>query len=451
MRYTGLLSSAPAKFVVFDIVAQDAHGEPVRDLQPGDIRITDDEQAQQVVYCRADRGRPETPRPTVVVLDLSYAPVKSAAWNEVVRSLRQFETSAPLYFYVVTARGAMLPIHRLPETDVASSAAELPWLERALPPLESTLALEPLRGKSGMIGAADYTDLARHLAAFPGRHSLICVGCLLAALSDWEPNPNPVATARAGELRRLIDAFLAARVAVYPVGGKPVSGLIGGLQSSPVLLPGRIGAMANLTGGRTYTFGQIEEAIAQALRDADSTYRIAYLPGAANWDGKLHKITVKSVRGGVHLLAPDCYFAGRLEDSMPHGAAFPDIAVTSPYEQTDIGVSISTAKLPDVAARFEIRLDAGDLLLLHHNGRYSGSVTLELVCYMRDGRKRASGDPASIKLDLSEQDYPKAMHGGLRFPVEIPPGETPLKVRAVAHDEYSGAWGTATFVVSEDH
>ena len=90
--------SAPAKFVVFDIVAQDAHGEPVRDLQPGDIRITDDEQAQQVVYCRADRGRPETPRPTVVVLDLSYAPVKSAAWNEVVRSLRQFETSAPLYF-----------------------------------------------------------------------------------------------------------------------------------------------------------------------------------------------------------------------------------------------------------------------------------------------------------------------------------------------------------------
>ncbi len=148
--------SAPAKFVTLDVVAEDADGEPVRDLQASEIRITDDGKAQQVVYCRADRRLPETPRPIVVVLDLSYAPVKSGAWNEAVHSLRKFETSESLYLYVVTGRGAMLPIHRLPETDVASSVAKASWVETTLPPLGATLALESLRGKSEMIGAADY-------------------------------------------------------------------------------------------------------------------------------------------------------------------------------------------------------------------------------------------------------------------------------------------------------
>ncbi len=290
------------------------------------------------------------------------------------------------------------------------------------------------------------------MAAFPGRKTLVCLGCLFTSASDYRPTPDPLAAIRAGELRRLADAFLEARVAVYPVGGKPVSGSIGGLQESPVLFSGRIGAMANLTGGRTFTFGQIEEAITQAARDGGSAYRIAYLPRAANWNGQLHKIAVKSARGGVHLLAPDCYFAGGLQDSMsPQGPAFPDVAITSPYEQTDIGVSIATAQQQDGAARFEIRVDAGDLLLVSHNGRYSGSVTLAIVCYMQDGRKRACGEPALIKLDLSEQDYAKAMHGGLRFPFEAPAGEAPLKVRAVVHDEYSRTWGTATLVIGEDH
>jgi len=450
----GALAQSPPKFVAFDIVAEDARGDAVSGLQQSEIRLSDDRKAQTVVYCHSNQRHPDEPRPTVVVFNLAYAGAKSFAWNEAVRAMRQFETSGSLYFYVVTGSGAMLPVHELPAPDAESLPANRPWMEQSLKALEATLPLEPLQqDRTAMITVASYLQLAARMAVFPGRKNLICIGCLFAKSRDWEASPDAAHMARSVELSQLTDALLEARVAVHIVGGKPVSGRIGAGGGPGVGFPGGwptllddIGAFAAVTGGRAYGFGQVADAIEQAVRDGKSSYRFAYLPLAGNWDAKRHKITIASGRRGVRLLAPGWYIAER-QEGLP---AIPQFAITSPFEQTDIGVSVSAAKKLDNALRIEIRVDAADLLLLPRNGRYSGSVMMQAICRTPDERRRACTEPAEVKLDLSPQEYHTAMRGGLRFPLDVPAREASSRIRAVVHDENSGLSGTATVAVNEE-
>jgi hypothetical protein len=380
-----------------------------------------------------------------VVFNLSYAAVKSPEWNEAVRTLRQLETTGYLYFYVLTHQGAMLPIHGLPERNAAPAPKNTPWVDRSLLPFEARLSLESPQGRSGLSDLSPYLELAARMALFPGRKSLVCIGCLFAKGSDWERGPSL--------LSELSDALLEARVAVYPVGGRPPSGRIGdgnadggAMPGGPFVAPEQIGAFADITGGRTYASGEIHEGIAGAIADGKSTCRIAYLPPPQGWDGKRHKIAISPTRGKLQLLAPRWYLAGRLEDvAAEQRPPIPDSAIASPFEQSSLTVSVSAPKKLDKALRLEIHLDAAGLLLVPRNGRYAGSVALQVLCYTSAERPVACTEPMLVKLDLNQQEHAAALRGGLRFPLDIPMAATPSRMRVVACDEYTRACGTATF------
>ena len=145
----------------------------------------------------------------------------------------------------------------------------------------------------------------------------------------------------------------------------------------------QIDALAGVTGGRAYAHGEIEKAITQAVSDSHSSYRVAYLPPAENWDGKRHRITVVSTRKDIRILAPTWYFADLLEDVVREWKPpIPDVAITSPFDQSDIGVSVSSPEKTANAIRIRIRVDAADLMLLPRNGRYSrASLALQALCY----------------------------------------------------------------------
>ncbi len=421
-------------FVTFDISAPPG-------LQAGDLRLLDNRQPEPVLYFRPN----PQPAVTVVVFDLSYAGVKSVEWNEAVRTLRQFETTGYLYFYVLTNQGALLPVHGLPERDAASPAANTPWVDQTLPPFEAPLSLESPQERSRMSDPAPFRELADRLAAFPCRKNIVCIGCLFAKSSDWDRAPSP--------LSELSDALLDARVAVYTVGGRPPSGRIGDGNAEGGRMPGgpfvsaeQIGAVADITGGRAYTSGEIHDCIAQAVADSKSTYRLAYLPPPQNWDGKRHKITLTATRGKVPLLAPRWYFAGRFEDvAREQSPPIPDAAIASPFEQSDLAVSVSAPQRQDKRLRLETHVDAAGLLLLPRNGRYAGSLAFQAVCYTSAETPIACTEPMLVKLDLSPQEHAAALRGGLRFPLDIPMTATPSRMRVVACDEYTRACGTATF------
>jgi len=429
-------------FASLDIVAEDARGNPVRDLQAAEIRLFDDKQLRPVVYCHPNQQHQGRPPVTVVVFDLSFARVKSDPWNEMIRSLRQAEISDYLYLYVVTARGLM-PVHRIPEADRESPPMNAPWVERLGGAIESTLTSEQSADR-GTISLSSYFQMASQMSAFPGRKSLVCIGCLWTELKNWDRTSDPASAARAIELHQLSAAFAQARVAVYPIGGAPASGATGDINANRMLLPDQIGALADLTGGRTYTFGQVHEAIEQALRDEASSYRVTYLSKTEKQDGKRHRIKLQCFRSGVRLLAPAWYFADPTDAiAQKKRQAIPDMAITGAFAQTDIGVSVSHSKNVDGGMQAEIRVDAHDVLFLRSNGRYSGNLALEAICMTPDGRRRACTELKRVNLDLSESEYTAALTGGLRFPVETPDSGAVSRILFVVLDENSGALGTA--------
>lgn len=436
------ISGARAQFVTFDIVAEGSRHEAVTDLRANEIQILDERRSQTPVFFHSNQQRPGSPRATVVVFDLSYYRLQGIAWNETVETMRRFEMSGFLYFYVVTARGALLPVHGLPAADADAAPANQPWIDLNLPPLEKALPLEPIGGTSGMIGVSPYLELSMRLMAFPGRKSLVCIGCLLAAAADWQGGADPARMERAAGLRQLSDAFREARVGVYVVGGQAASGIVG----TPLTLPKPVAGFAEATGGRVYTYGQAADAIEQAVRDGQSSYRVAYLPPVENWDGRQHKISVASLRRGVRLLAPGRYIADRVERE----PAVPDAAVTSPFDQTDIGVSVASETKLEKTLRIEVRVDAADLLLARRNDRRRGAIVMQAICYTADARRRACTQPAEARLDLDKQQYAVAMRGGLRLPFELQADAASGRIRIVVHDENSGLTGSVTVPAREE-
>src|SRR6202167_5608979 len=118
---------ASAKLVTLDVAAVGAHGQAIPDLRSGEIKIFDNQKAQSIVYWRSNERRPDIPHVTVVLFSLENAGIKSAAWNEAVNAMRRFEASDYLYFYAVTDRGVLLPIHALPKPDADSPSENVPW------------------------------------------------------------------------------------------------------------------------------------------------------------------------------------------------------------------------------------------------------------------------------------------------------------------------------------
>jgi VWFA-related protein len=458
--------SAPAKLVTLDI-AVGAHGQAIPDLRRSEIEIFDNKKAQSIVYWRSNERLPDTPHVTVVLFSLENAGIKSAAWKEAVNAMRRFEASDYLYFYAVTDRGVLLPIHALPKPDSDSPPENVAWMDQRMPQFESANNLQqppwdmdysPHNGASltyAQHATLNYAqDIATGLAAFPGRKNLICIGCLLFKASDWQASsPETPHAALATELRQLGGAFQQARVAVYPVG-EPRRGYLASQvgESLDLIRIDQIDAFARVTGGRAYAHGEIEQAITQAVDDGRSSYRIGYLPPADNWDGKTHQIKIVSTRAGVRALAPSWYFADLLEDVVREWKPpIPDFIITSPFDQPDIAVSVSQQEKAANTVRIRARVDAADLLLLPHDSRYSGSLTLQALCYTPEGRRLACTEPLHFKLDLSQRERETAMRGGLWFPLSLAAGEVSTKIRVVVYDTISGAAGSTTFLIQETH
>jgi hypothetical protein len=65
----------------------------------------------------------------------------------------------------------------------------------------------------------------------------------------------------------------------------------------------------SLTGGVTLTSDNTDAAISQALSDSRVNYSVTYRLASRNWDGKFHKVRLKSRRRGVRLRSINGYYA----------------------------------------------------------------------------------------------------------------------------------------------
>jgi hypothetical protein len=94
-----------------------------------------------------------------------------------------------------------------------------------------------------------------------------------------------------------------------------------------------------------------------------------------------------------------------------------------------------------------IFLDAADVALLKEGTRYKANVATALVEFGSHGQRTISrGEP--LNLDMSEEDYAKALKAGIQIKWQAKIDPSTQQVRVIALDRVSNLVGSVTMPVN---
>jgi VWFA-related protein len=283
-----------------------------------------------------------------------------------------------------------------------------------------------------------------HLARIPGRKNLIWITGGLTAAGQSE--------AVTDEVDRLNDA----NVAVYTVDARGVllDPAINAQSDTNDLTAPMVEAreesrgdvlatVATDTGGVFYrNTNRLSGAIDQALEDNAIVYVIDYYPQLNRFDGKVHKLEVKTSRPGVHLRYRSNYRAARS----------PQPALQN-QQQMLAAAAAASLDFPGLRFSVDVRPGAGSdpTLLLHvpveevqwsaNAGNMLGTLQVWFL------QKRSSGADVftttwKSDLHLSNDQYQQATRAGLSLAGAVKLQPSVAKVRVVLRDAASGKIGT---------
>jgi hypothetical protein len=99
-------------------------------------------------------------------------------------------------------------------------------------------------------------------------------------------------------------------------------------------------------------------------------------------------------------------------------------------------------------SRFAIHVDGPDILFLKDSSGYHASLATALVEYGADGRPEALPVGQPVNLDMNEEDYAKAMTGGIELTRQTAVDGTIRQVRVIVLDRNSSLAGTVTIPIT---
>ena len=180
-------------------------------------------------------------------------------------------------------------------------------------------------------------SIARYLGGYPGRKNLLWFSAAfpswIAPDIDFGRDSFAGTAAYTDRIRKAFESLTDAQVAVYPVDarGLDTSRLYSTTQNPRINRnnPGagfgrqltrddtaRLAAQATMeqiaqeTGGKPCeNTNDLAGCVQSALNDGSSYYELAYYPENVKWDGRFHKISVKSNQHGTRLRYRTGYFA----------------------------------------------------------------------------------------------------------------------------------------------
>jgi VWFA-related protein len=456
-----------------NVIALDGHGQPVTDLKPDEMQVTDAGKPQKLSLFRriggelrqveplspnqfTNRVNGEAPHATVLLFDLMNEGFSSrgVASNEIVRNLQTLESADSLYFYILTINGRLVAVRALPEEGATpSEPGAPPWTKQIKPVMDQALHALTVN-RSADIDVAlrvqmTYTmleDLGEQLARIPGRKNVVWVTDGVPIALGAERSDAGVEIDFTPYLRKLAESLDRSGVALYPVrqvmlgspdeiGAESGVGETGGKGTGAQSIA-TLDEFANVTGGRPSTDKDIGHVVQQAMIDARSSYQIGYYPPANNWDGKFHKIKVTCKRKGIRIQVKTGYFAV----AEPVGTRAADaFAATSQvaYDAGEIGLRATVT-----GDQVSVRIDAGDVAMAQDGDRYRGQLRIETVGYTEEGRMETSAVvPLDFRFDSNQRD--QALKSGIDYAQNLKlQGET--KFRVIVFDRSSNSVGSVT-------
>ncbi|HXW56629.1 MAG TPA: VWA domain-containing protein [Candidatus Cybelea sp.] len=310
------------------------------------------------------------------------------------------------------------------------------------------------------------TTIARYLSGYPGRKTLIWVsGSFPIRLM---PNPSFGSKETVFQanfsygipLEEATNALSNAQVAVYPVDArgveveqgffdqgpgnslKPQVTPLNGEDDEHAMSQVTMDEVAQDTGGKTCkNTNNLSGCVEAALEDSSSYYELAYVPDRTKWDGRFHRISVKTSRPGVKLAYRRGYFARDTENLI---AEEPNErlkrACRDPLPST--GIPISAQEIPPTKPdqmRYMISFGPSSVTILPEAQSHTLHTAMGICVYTEDG-SRFGFLPRDITQTLGDVDYAKFQSKGFSTYLDVKKSGTG-HVRVEALDLNSGLTG----------
>lgn len=308
--------------------------------------------------------------------------------------------------------------------------------------------------------------IAGHLASLPGRKNLIWlsggfpmqIGMGPKAMFDPSRDPQTFNT----QMHRAIRALNDANVAMYPVDAR---GLVTDprfdasnrkIDLKPKLSMGPIvehqqtmSVLAEGTGGHAYfNTNDLTKAIHDAVEDSALTYTIGFYPGGEAFDGRFHKLDVKTPgHSGLSLHYRKGYFdvAEQPRDERARHAELQN-AVWSPLDASALGMIVKVvAAGPEHPGDLDVyvKVDARGIGITQNGEKSDGAVDVLLI-QKNDKGKTFDGQDVSVTLAMKPDTYRKVEQDGLLFHKVITRSAQATQLRVIVRDASSGTLGSVT-------
>jgi VWFA-related protein len=338
------------------------------------------------------------------------------------------------------------------------------------------------------------SDIARYLAAVPGRKNLIWFAGDFPVFifpkydQRMEFADNDIALS---QVRKAADLLTAARVAVYPVYANgmmdddivsadnrgPASATsignlasVAGMSSQASSNSDRASEIASMnqiasdTGGKAvYNTNDLDAAISRSVADGSHYYMLVYSPTNKKMDGHYRKIEVKLTAGKYKL----AYRRGYNADDSPTATAKPEsdplrpllihglpsstqllygarVVPTTPQPPANAKRAGKNAELTGPTTRYsvdfmirwqDVKLDPTP------QGTRSGNIQVGLQAYNREG-KAVNWAEARLSMNLSPEVYASIQKSGIPAHAEIDLPNTDVYLETGVYDWGSGKAGT---------
>jgi hypothetical protein len=209
-----------------------------------------------------------------------------------------------------------------------------------------------------------------------------------------------------------------------------------------------LGTVAKITGGvSVINTNDFAAGMQKILARSEGYYVLAYTP-VEKFDRKFHKLEIKVKRPGLKIYHHAGYAA---REEKPRELLTKEeqivAAASSPLSRRDLdvtpNVAIKLKPLPENKATVDIHLliDAKKLSFNVVDGKHQASMDIVGFVFDQLGKQRG-GFTETVNLDLSEENYRRAMSEGLTYTAgtELPPGY--YQIRSVVREASSGSIGT---------
>jgi len=319
-------------------------------------------------------------------------------------------------------------------------------------------------------------QIGQYLSGIPGRKNLIWVSesFPLSIEPDASTGNNPFAGLRdyADQVKVVASVLTDAQVAVYPMDvrglqaqqslsasqnvSRPQSQMTGPqvagqLNQEDIDLQQSHGTMDQLaeeTGGKSCkNRNDLSGCVMTALKDSSSYYEVSFYPQNVHWDGKYHKLSVKTTRPGVKLVYRRGYYA--LDASALAKRIQPDDhlrqACADQLPSTTIALTAQTlpsgqSGIPADALQYMLSISAAGLGSAQDGGSYSLNVRVA-DCEFAQKDTVFKFNQSELPKSVSGQVFHSWQANGIPYHVALKPSADTLRIRFVVLDVSSGLTG----------